>query len=48
MASIMTTSTNVQRPSNDNVNLTMQRLQGKGQKDMGLVSWKKKVAKTQG
>jgi hypothetical protein len=45
MGSTMTTSTNVQTPSNDNVNLMAQSLQGKGQKDMGLVSQKEKSCK---
>jgi len=41
----MTTSTNVQTPSNDNVNLMAQSLQGRRQKDMGLVSQKEKSCK---
>jgi hypothetical protein len=41
----MTTFTNVQTPLNDNVNLMVQSLQGRGQKDMGLVSQKEKSCK---
>jgi hypothetical protein len=41
----MTTSTNVHTPSNDNVDIMMQRLQGRGQKNMGLVSQKEKSCK---